>query len=182
LGVAKELEAWHLKVGDDGCVTNWFSFATMYYQSGHGYRMPSVLSASAFVDATASGSKDIVAEAVTYATWRMGLPCFNAADNYNMDACLQVPANISPYLVTVGATTIRVTPKKMATYSFSATQDLWWDAMPKITALPSVIIQDSTTWWTNHGGCVDIYGPGDHHWAPASNTILTTWVGTGDRR
>jgi hypothetical protein len=188
-GVAADLEVWAIKMGQDNCVVSWFSTAIVYYQAGYSYRMPAVLSASMVVDTGKMGAKDAVAEAVMFATYRMGLLCLNAAANNNLDACLQMPAALSPYVVTVGATTIKLSSKLLPNYepmhTVGAGHSVWtmaadggagqvpsWDTLPVRDALTDYLVQDQVVWWTNDGKCVDIYGPGDANFNAFVNNML----------
>jgi hypothetical protein len=134
-GVATDTEAWMFKLNEDDCMSKWFTQAMAYYQAGHGHRFPSVLSASSLTPTSSHGEKDAVAEAVMYATYRQGVPTLNVAGNFALNACLNVPSNMSPYIISVGGLSPSVMPlvKEVPAYvapgsQGEATQSPWFYA------------------------------------------------------
>jgi subtilisin family serine protease len=143
----------------------------VYYGAAQYFRFPSLLSASITISSQERGARDTVAEAVMFATFACGLLCVNCADNSALNACTLIPASLSPYVITVGATAIKLSSKPMPSFkpphSVGAEDSIWnqdWDSMKTPLALDEYVVQDVVTWWSNWGPCVDIYGPGDQTW------------------
>jgi hypothetical protein len=169
MGVAMDVETWAIKTGDNGCMNHWFSFAMLYYMAGYSYRMPSIVTASIYCDARSKTKKDVIAEAVLYSSWQMGLPGLAAAVNNALNACMMVPQNMSPMVTTVGGTSIKLSSKKMPAFSFTGTQS--WDSIATGSG-EDKIIQDIVAWFSNDGPCVDIYAPADGAWVPSVNMMV----------
>merc|ERR1719310_2008283 len=108
--------------------------------------MPSLITASIYCDARTKTKKDVIAEAVLYSSWQMGLPGLAAAVNNALNACMSVPQNMSPMVTTVGGTSIKLSSKKIPAFDFDSAQS--WDKIAIGTG-EDKIIQDIVAWFTN---------------------------------
>jgi hypothetical protein len=190
-GFTVDVEVWHMKATDDGCMQNWFSMALTLYTAGYSYRFPALMTASTAVAAFDPLAKDAIGEATMYASYRMGLTMCNSAGNWDVSACVLVPANLSPYVITTGATAIKLTstafpdfhpPQSVDEadpehYPFGATFNAGtlqfvssWDTMP--SEMTHHLIQDEVAWWTNWGSCTELYAPGEAQWSAIVNAMV----------
>jgi hypothetical protein len=200
-GLTMEVEVWHVKSTEDSCMLNWYSMALTFYIAGSSYRVPAMMSASTAVYAHDQIAKDVVGEAGMFASYKMGLTMCNSAGNWDVSACELVPANMSPYVITTGATAIKLTSTAFPDYHapqavdgedpehypFMGTYDptvgqyvSGWDTMPD--EIHGSLIQDEVAWWTNWGACTELYAPGEAVWGSITNNMVDEfgrdWGGT----